>query len=242
MNKLLGKITLGVLLGLVSIESQAQTLGHNVIQGKEKNQRQNVTKKREDAEQLAKAIDYFNSQKYHECLLILQPLAERYKLNPRYRAYLGICLYQEWEYEDAIRYLDEAIPQLEGFAPQERSIYYWTDAESYFALQRYDDAIPLYEKMLTLCHENEKADAYYRLGFCYLFVAEGVSHLKDDSVSESGLYSEGVSHEDETDSNREKTKAKECFEQALLGYLKYRNSSSEKARITQIKHMIQGLR
>lgn len=218
-NKLLGKITLGALLGLASIESQAQTLGHNVIQGQDETQRQNETKKREDAEQLAKALDYFNSQKYHECLLILQPLAEHYKLNPRYRAYLGICLYQEWEYEDAIRYLDEAIPQLEGFAPQERSIYYWTDAESYFALQRYDNAIPLYEKMLTLCHENEKADAYYRLGFCHLFVAEGGN-----------------------DSIREKTKARECFEQALLGYLKYRNNSSEKARITQIKHMIQGLR
>lgn len=173
--------------------------------------RQTEVQKKADAERLARALDYFNSQKYHECLLILQPLAKHYKLNPRYLAYLGICLYQEWEYAEAVKYLDEAIPQLEGFAPQERSIYYWTDAESHFNLQHYQTAVPLYEKMLELCHDNEKPDAYYRLGFCHLFLAE-------------------------------KTKARECFEQALLGYLKYRNNPSEKARIAQIKHMIQGLK
>lgn len=184
-------------------------------------------RKKADAELLARAIDYFNSQKYHECLLILQPLDKHYKLNPRYRAYLGICLYQEWDYEAAVKCLDDAIPQLEGFAPQERSIYYWTDAESHFNLQRYQEAIPLYEKMLGLCHDNEKPDAYYRLGFCHLFLAENIS-AEEISKSQSAL--------------AEKAKAKECFEQALLGYLKYRNNPSEKARIAQIKHMIQGLK
>ena len=179
--------------------------------GKDAQRKPEETQKKADAEQLARALDYFNSQKYHECLLILQPLDKRYKLNPRYRAYLGICLYQEWDYEEAVKCLDDAIPQLKGFAPQERSIYYWTDAESYFNLQRYQEAIPLYEKMLGLCHTNEKPDAYYRLGFCHLFLSE-------------------------------KVKAKECFEQALLGYLKYRNNPNEKARIVQIKHMILGLK
>lgn len=181
------------------------------VQQKSEVKKKTDIQKKADAERLARALDYFNSQKYHECLLILQPLAKRYKLNPRYLAYLGICLYQEWDYAEAVKYLDEAIPQLEGFAPQERSIYCWTDAESHFYLQHYQEAIPLYEKMLGLCHDNEKPDAYYRLGFCHLFLAE-------------------------------KAKAKECFEQALLGYLKYRNNASEKARIAQIKHMIQGLK
>ena len=119
-----------------------------------------VGQKQVDAEQLAKAIDYFTSKKYHECLLILQPLNKRYRLNPRYKAYLGVCYYYEWEYEQAIQLLDEAIPQLAGFAPQERSLYCWMDGESHFLLQRYKEAIPLYEQMLPICHDNERPDAY----------------------------------------------------------------------------------
>ena len=164
-----------------------------------------------DAEQLARALDYFASEKFHECLVLLQPLNRRYKLNPRYRAYLAVCLYYEWEYAEAIRLFDEVIPQLQGLAPHELSLYYWMDAESYFALQQYDRALPLYGKMLPLCRDNEKPDAYYRMGFCHLFAEE-------------------------------RKKAKECFELSLEGYLKYRNTPKEKARIAQIRHMIGGLK
>ena len=167
--------------------------------------------RKEDAEQLARALDYFASEKFHECLVLLQPLNRRYKLNPRYRAYLAVCLYYEWEYAEAIRLFDEVIPQLQGLAPHELSLYYWMDAESYFALQQYDRALPLYEKMLPLCRDNEKPDAYYRMGFCHLFAEE-------------------------------RKKAKECFELSLEGYLKYRNTPKEKARIAQIRHMIEGLK
>ena len=164
-----------------------------------------------DAEQLARALDYFASEKFHECLVLLQPLNRRYKLNPRYRAYLAVCLYYEWEYAEAIRLFDEVIPLLQGLAPHELSLYYWMDAESYFALQQYDRALPLYGKMLPLCRDNEKPDAYYRMGFCHLFAEE-------------------------------RKKAKECFELSLEGYLKYRNTPKEKARIAQIRHMIGGLK
>lgn len=167
--------------------------------------------KKADAEQLARALDYFSSEKFHECLVLLQPLNRRYKLNPRYRAYLAVCLYYEWEYAEAIRLFDEVIPLLQGLAPHELSLYYWMDAESYFALQQYDRALPLYEKMLPLCRDNEKPDAYYRMGFCHLFAEE-------------------------------RKKAKECFELSLEGYLKYRNTPKEKARIAQIRHMIGGLK
>ena len=167
--------------------------------------------KKADAEQLARALDYFASEKFHECLVLLQPLNRRYKLNPRYRAYLAVCLYYEWEYAEAIRLFDEVLPQLQGLAPHELSLYYWMDAESYFALQQYDRALPLYEKMLPLCRDNEKPDAYYRMGFCHLFAEE-------------------------------RKKAKECFELSLEGYLKYRNTPNEKARIAQIRHMIGGLK
>lgn len=187
-----------------------------------------------DAEQLARALDYFASEKFHECLVLLQPLNRRYKLNPRYRAYLAVCLYYEWEYAEAIRLFDEVIPLLQGLAPHELSLYYWMDAESYFALQQYDRALPLYEKMLPLCRDNEKPDAYYRLGFCHLFAAESSGASSSEKFSGSS--------ESSGSSAEERKKAKECFELSLEGYLKYRNTPNEKARIAQIRHMIGGLK
>lgn len=128
----------------------------------------------EATERLGKALEYFTSQKYHECLMIMQDLEKQYRLNPRYKAYLGVCYYYEWDYEHANKYLTEAIPQLALFAPHERSFYYWANAESLFYLQKYKEAIPMYEAMLPLCYENEKPDAYYRLGFCHLFMENWV--------------------------------------------------------------------
>lgn len=190
--------------------------------------------RKEDAEQLARALDYFASEKFHECLVLLQPLNRRYKLNPRYRAYLAVCLYYEWEYAEAVRLFDEVLPQLQGLAPHELSLYYWMDAESYFALQQYDRALPLYEKMLPLCRDNEKPDAYYRLGFCHLFAAESSGASSSEKASGSS--------ESSGSSAEERKKAKECFELSLEGYLKYRNTPNEKARIAQIRHMIGGLK
>lgn len=200
-----------------------------------------------DAEQLARALDYFASEKFHECLVLLQPLNRRYKLNPRYRAYLAVCLYYEWEYAEAIRLFDEVLPLLQGLAPHELSLYYWMDAESYFALQQYARALPLYGRMLPLCRDNEKPDAYYRMGFCHLFAAEsseGSSSEKVSGSSESSGASEKFSGSSESSgsSAEERKKAKECFELSLEGYLKYRNTPNEKARIAQIRHMIGGLK
>lgn len=183
--------------------------------------------RKEDAELLARALDYFASEKFHECLILLQPLNRRYKLNPRYRAYLAVCLYYEWEYAEAIRLFDEVIPLLQGLAPHELSLYYWMDAESNFALQQYARALPLYEKMLPLCRDNEKPDAYYRMGFCHLFAAEASGASSSESSGSSAA---------------ERKKAKECFELSLAGYLKYRNTPNEKARIAQIRHMLGGLK
>lgn len=203
--------------------------------------------KKADAEQLARALDYFSSEKFHECLVLLQPLNRRYKLNPRYRAYLAVCLYYEWEYDEAVKLFDEVIPLLQGVAPHELSLYYWMDAESYFALQQYDRALPLYGKMLPLCRDNEKPDAYYRMGFCHLFAAEASGASSSEKVSgssESSGASEKASGSSESSgsSAEERKKAKECFELSLEGYLKYRNTPNEKARIAQIRHMIGGLK
>ena len=216
-----------------------------------------------DAEQLARALDYFSSEKFHECLVLLQPLNRRYKLNPRYRAYLAVCLYYEWEYDEAVKLFDEVIPLLQGVAPHELSLYYWMDAESNFALQQYARALPLYEKMLPLCRDNEKPDAYYRLGFCHLFAAESSGASSSEKASGSSESSgasssekvSGSSESSEASSEKasgssessgssaaERKKAKECFELSLEGYLKYRNTPKEKSRIAQIRHMIGGLK
>lgn len=122
-----------------------------------------------DSQQLGKALDYFIGGKYHEALMLLTSLDKKYELNPRFKAYIGVCYYYEWEYELACQYLDKVMEKLEVYAPQERNIYYKSAAESHFMLQEYDKAIPFYERQLLVCFENEKADAFFRLGFCYMF-------------------------------------------------------------------------
>ena len=125
--------------------------------------------KSEASEQLGMAIEYFSSGKYHEALLLFTRLDKQYNLNPRFHAYMGVCQYYEWNYEEACKLLSEAIPKVEGLAPHERSVYYFTCAESYFNLSKYAEAIPYYEQHLNVCYENEKADAFYRIAFCYMF-------------------------------------------------------------------------
>ena len=122
-----------------------------------------------DAEKLGMAIDYFQSQKYHEALLLLLKIDAEYNLNPRYRAYIGVCYYHEWEYKAACQYLDSVMPQLQAFAPHERSVYYFANGESHFQLQEYAKAIGCYEQLLNVCYDNEKGDAFYRLGFCHMY-------------------------------------------------------------------------
>lgn len=122
-----------------------------------------------DSEMLGKAIDYFQSGKFHEALLLFDKLDKHYKLNPRFRAFLAVCHYYDWNDEKTCEYLDSLIPQLEPFAPHERSIYYYINAESHFNLGQYEKAIGYYEQMVNVCYNNEKSDAFYRLGYCHLF-------------------------------------------------------------------------
>lgn len=130
-----------------------------------------------DSQRLGMALDYFQSGKYHEALLVFQKLGQDYRLNPRFVAYTGVCYYYEWDYKRAAECLDKAIPQLKSFAPSELSFYYFAAAESHFNLKQYDKALPLYEKMLTLCQETEKPDAYYKAGFIYVYRCEWMPAL-----------------------------------------------------------------
>ena len=135
------------------------------------------------SEKLGIAIDYFQGGKYHEALLIMESLSEKYELNPRHRAYMGVCYYYDWQYDKACMTLDSVMSQLEVFAPHERSVYYFTDAESHFELGQYREALPLYEQMTLVCHDNEKADALYRMGFCYLNTGDKENALEFFSSS-----------------------------------------------------------
>ncbi len=130
-----------------------------------------------DKERLAIAIDYFQGGKYHEAKLLLQPLDKQYRLNPRFRAYLAVCHYYDWEYAEAAEILDSVIPRLSAFAPQERSIYYFYAAESHFNLTQYEAALPLYEQMVTLCKDAEKPDAYYKMGFIRVYGEQWIAAL-----------------------------------------------------------------
>ena len=125
-----------------------------------------------DVEKLGKAVDYFNSGMYHEALLLFSTLDKEYELNARFHAYMGLCYYYEWNFQQACTYPDEAIPQVEGLAPHERSMYYFANAESHFNLEQYSEAIPFYESHVLVCYPNEKADSFYRIGFCYMFAEQ----------------------------------------------------------------------
>lgn len=128
--------------------------------------------KEADTEALGRALEYFQSQKYHEALLIFQRLDQSYKLNARYKAYIGLCYYYDWDYKKATEYFDTFLPKLDMLAPEERALYYYADGESHFQLSHYDQAILLFLSALTLCHDRDKGDSWFRIGFCYYFLQQ----------------------------------------------------------------------
>lgn len=122
-----------------------------------------------DTEQLGRALEYFTSGKYHEALLIFQRLDRQYTLNDRFRAYIGLCLYHEWEYKQAAQVFDSLAGRLDALSPHERSVYCYAAAESHFQLEHYDRALEYFERDLTLCYDNERGDVLYRIGMCHMF-------------------------------------------------------------------------
>lgn len=139
-----------------------------------------------DSELLGKALDYFAAGKYGEALNLFVPLDKQYTLNDRFRAYIGVCYYYEWDFKEACRYLDEVTPAMAVYAPHERNVYYFAAAESHFNLGEYAKAIPYYEQQLGVCYDSEKGDALYRLGFCYLFL--------DDAAEAYGYFSSALAY------------------------------------------------
>ena len=119
-----------------------------------------------ESEKLGKAIEYFGGEKYHEALILFQGLAKKYRLNPRFYAYMGVCYYKEQDYPHAAEVLDSIIPHIEPFPPHERGVCYYSCAESHFLLGDYPTALSYYEMTLPVAYDREKGDIYYRMGCC----------------------------------------------------------------------------
>lgn len=120
------------------------------------------TTKSADKEKLERAIQYFQGGKFHEALLLFAPLSKKYTLSKRTIAYMGVCCYYEGDFEMATNCFAQSAEEIEYFAPQERAVYYFCRAESLLQLKQYADALSAYETFTTVCHPNEKAEAYFK--------------------------------------------------------------------------------
>ena len=135
---------------------------------------------------LTRAIEYFQSGKYHEALLLFQRLDNKYKLNTRFQGYIGVCYFYDGDYKRSVAVLGKISPNLQLFAPQERAVYLYCMAESNFRLGHYRKALPLFESHILLCHNNEKGDSLMRIGLCYLALDK--TNIADEYLNEATLY------------------------------------------------------
>lgn len=173
-----------------------------------------------DAELLGRALDYFASQKYGEALSILAPLDKRYKLNDRFRAYIGLCYYYEWDYKQAAKYFEATLPQLSMLSPHELSVYRYAAGESYFQMEAYDKALAHFEQDLTLCYENEKGDVLYRIGLCHMKMEHWQEAI--DAYSQAERYLSTLRNPDDVRARRAQIEnmRKGCITHVNLQFLK----------------------
>lgn len=125
-------------------------------------------------EQLTKALEYFQGGKYHEAILCFTKLQKRYKLNPRFLAYLGMCYYKEGMYEEAIENLRKGIPSLSSYSPKEQAVYSYYCAESLFEIGEYTESLHYYNLTLSNVQGNDRADVLFHTAFAY-YLRDGAS-------------------------------------------------------------------
>ena len=125
-------------------------------------------------EQLTKALEYFQGGKYHEAILCFTKLQKRYKLNPRFLAYLGMCYYKEGMYEEAIENLREGIPALSSYSPKEQAVYSYYCSESLFEIGEYTESLHYYNLTLSNVQGNDRADVLFHTAFAY-YLRDGAS-------------------------------------------------------------------
>lgn len=174
----------------------------------------------EDKEMLARAVEYFNGEKYHEAGIIFRNLNKKYNLNTRFKAYLGICELKDWNYPAVTEIFDSIYTDLAVYAPLEQNVYYNAAAESHFNLGNYHAALKYYELALTVCANKEKADICFKAGICCL-------QFDDDNNSDS--------------TNDARAAAKEYLTKSLNFYNEYSTGKDEHDRMKQISTMLRKL-
>ena len=174
----------------------------------------------EDKEKLARAVEYFNGEKYHEAGIIFRNLNKKYNLNTRFKAYLGICELKDWNYPAVTEIFDSIYTDLAVYAPLEQNVYYNAAAESHFNLGNYRAALKYYELALTVCANKEKADICFKAGICCL------------------QFDDGNDSDNTTDA---RAAAKEYLTKSLNFYNEYSTGKDEHDRMKQISTMLRKL-
>lgn len=186
----------------------------------------------EDKEKLARAVEYFNGEKYHEAGIIFRNLNKKYNLNTRFKAYLGICELKDWNYTAVTEIFDSIYTDLTVYAPLEQNVYYNAAAESHFNLGNYHAALKYYELALTVCANKEKADICFKAGICCLQFDD------DDNPDSTPSNNQDNNPESVT---KAKAAAKDYLTRSLNYYNEYPTGKDEHDRMKQISTMLRKL-
>lgn len=170
--------------------------------------------RKQDAELLGRAMEYYQSGKYHESILAFEKLQKRYRLTARFKAFLGMSYYRERRYEEAVENLKQGIPELKAFSPKEQAVYTYSCAESLFHLERYQEAIDYYNMALPMTECKDQGDVLYHTAFSY-FKIEKYEDALNNFQSSMLLYEKYATNPED---------------------------SIHKARMAQIKNMVRWLK
>lgn len=144
---------------------------------------------------------YLQEEKFNESAEAFELLRERHPFDAMTRRIgtaLGESYYQQGRFEDAIRAFDDAMPHLDH-ENRQKAVYLM--AESYNALQQYEDATRFYRQFINRATGDDDARiAHYGLGWVYhkqdIFHwaarAFGEAAVGNDNIARKALYYKGA--------------------------------------------------
>ncbi len=146
---------------------------------------------------------YLENQSFDKSAETFEQLREAHPFHPMTRRIgtaLGESYYQERQFEQAAQAFLDALPYIEGEA-EHKAVY--LAAESYKALQRYDEAVRYYLQAINLTKGTpEERMSHYGLGWVYHY--QGIYHWAarsfgeassgDDELAQKALYYTAVNH------------------------------------------------
>lgn len=144
---------------------------------------------------------YLEEEKYTESAEAFELLRERHPLHEvtrRVGTALGESYYQQRKFNEAIRAFNDALPYLDG---ENRSKAVYLIAESYNALNQYEDATRFYRQFINRAEDSHEARiAHYGLGWVYhkqeiyhwAARSFGEAASGDDELARKALYYKAV--------------------------------------------------